>query len=99
MNVNLTPALEEFIAKQVASGHFNNNSEVVRAALRLLVREYERSQTEHVEHLRKALARGLDDVANGRMRPASEVVGAIRKKAAKRKGKSETTGRRSKKRA
>jgi putative addiction module CopG family antidote len=36
MNVSLTPELERFVAGRVASGRYQNNSEVVRAALRLL---------------------------------------------------------------
>ena len=37
MNVSLTPKLEEFIREKVSSGLYNNASEVVREALRLLV--------------------------------------------------------------
>jgi putative addiction module CopG family antidote len=37
MNVSLTPKLDAFIRRKVASGLYNNASEVVRAALRLLV--------------------------------------------------------------
>ncbi len=37
MNVSLTPKLEEFIRRRIASGLYNNASEVVREALRLLV--------------------------------------------------------------
>ena len=36
MNVSLTPKLEEFIRERVSSGLYNNASEVVREALRLL---------------------------------------------------------------
>jgi antitoxin ParD1/3/4 len=36
MNVSVTPALEAFVRKEVESGRYNNASEVVRAALRLL---------------------------------------------------------------
>lgn len=36
MNVSVTPALETFVRKEVESGRYNNASEVVRAALRLL---------------------------------------------------------------
>ncbi|MBA1159003.1 type II toxin-antitoxin system ParD family antitoxin [Microvirga sp. Marseille-Q2068] len=36
MNVSLTPELERFVAGRVASGRYQNNSEVIRAALRLL---------------------------------------------------------------
>lgn len=37
MNVSLTPRLEKFIREKVSSGLYNNASEVVREALRLLV--------------------------------------------------------------
>lgn len=37
MNLSLTPALERFVRGKVASGLYNNASEVVREALRLLV--------------------------------------------------------------
>lgn len=37
MNVSLTPTLEEFVRRKVASGLYNNASEVVREGLRLLV--------------------------------------------------------------
>ena len=38
-NVSLTAELNAFIRAQVASGHYQNASEVVRAALRLLVQQ------------------------------------------------------------
>jgi antitoxin ParD1/3/4 len=38
-NVSLTAELNAFIRSQVASGHYQNASEVVRAALRLLVQQ------------------------------------------------------------
>ena len=37
MNVSLTPILEDFIRHKVATGLYNNASEVIREALRLLV--------------------------------------------------------------
>ena len=37
MNVSLTPRLEELVRRKVASGLYNNASEVVREALRLLL--------------------------------------------------------------
>ncbi|MFY9293420.1 MAG: type II toxin-antitoxin system ParD family antitoxin [Methylorubrum rhodinum] len=36
-NSALTPALKNYILAQVASGHYSNDSEVVRARLRLLM--------------------------------------------------------------
>lgn len=43
VNVSLTPKLEAFIRRKVASGLYNNASEVIREALRLLV-ERERAE-------------------------------------------------------
>ncbi|MGH7041401.1 MAG: type II toxin-antitoxin system ParD family antitoxin [Acetobacteraceae bacterium] len=37
MNVSLTPKLADFVRRRVASGLYNNASEVIREALRLLV--------------------------------------------------------------
>ncbi|WP_132250481.1 type II toxin-antitoxin system ParD family antitoxin [Methylobacterium segetis] len=41
-NISLTTELEGYIRSQVATGHYSNASEVVRAGLRLLM---ERDQT------------------------------------------------------
>ena len=41
-NVSLTAELNAFIREQVASGQYQNASEVVRAGLRLLQREHDR---------------------------------------------------------
>lgn len=43
-NVSLTAELNAFIRAQVASGQYQNASEVVRAALRLLQRQHERDE-------------------------------------------------------
>ena len=37
MNVSLTPQLEDFVRRKVASGLYNNASEVVREGLRLMI--------------------------------------------------------------
>ncbi len=37
MNISLTPELEKLVQNHVASGQYNNASEVVREALRLLI--------------------------------------------------------------
>ena len=54
-NVNLTPELEQFAQGCVAVGRFNNVSEVVRSALRLL--------QEHEER-RAAFVRSLEDAVD-----------------------------------
>ncbi|PWC28789.1 type II toxin-antitoxin system ParD family antitoxin [Teichococcus aestuarii] len=38
-NVSITPAMDRFILERVSSGRYQNASEVVRAALRVLERE------------------------------------------------------------
>ena len=43
-NVSLTAELNAFIRAQVASGQYQNVSEVVRAGLRLLQRQHEREE-------------------------------------------------------
>ncbi len=39
MNISLTPALEDYVRRKVATGLYNNASEVIREALRLLVQQ------------------------------------------------------------
>ena len=58
MNVSLTPELEELVQRKVRSGLYNNQSEVVREALRLLA-EQERLREKHQERLRRALDEAL----------------------------------------
>jgi antitoxin ParD1/3/4 len=61
MNVSLTPQLEAMIRKRVESGRYNNASEVVREALRLL------EERERLEHLRSLLAVGLEQASRGEL--------------------------------
>ncbi|HZB88875.1 MAG TPA: type II toxin-antitoxin system ParD family antitoxin [Terracidiphilus sp.] len=56
-NVNLTQELEQFVLARIASGRFENASEVVRAALRTLERE-ERVYEAKLEVLRSAIDEG-----------------------------------------
>lgn len=77
MNVNLTPELEELIHSKVRSGLYNNQSEVVREALRLLA-EQDRLREAHLEKLRGALAKGLAQADRGDHRNGPEAVEGIR---------------------
>jgi antitoxin ParD1/3/4 len=64
-NVNLTPELDAFITAKVASGRYENASEVVRAALRELERE-ENEYNAKMAALTQALEEGLaSGVAEG----------------------------------
>jgi antitoxin ParD1/3/4 len=56
-NVNLTEELDHFVAAKVASGRYENASEVVRASLRALERE-EQEYDARLARLRGALEEG-----------------------------------------
>ncbi len=55
-NVNLTDALDRFVATKVKSGRYENASEVVRAGLRTLERE-----EQHYEAKLRALRAAIDE--------------------------------------
>jgi len=63
MNLSLTPQLEIFIRECAESGDYNNASEVVREAVRLLKRTTEERAIK-LKYLREAIAEG--DVAISR---------------------------------
>ena len=66
MNVSLTPALEKLVRQKVDSGLYNNASEVIREALRLL-KESEEFRRAKLKKLKAALAKGEADLASGRV--------------------------------
>jgi antitoxin ParD1/3/4 len=78
MNVNLTPHFEAMIREKVESGRYNNASEVVREALRLL----EAHDRQQVEQLRAALAIGLEQIERGEAVPYTPQVRAEIREAA-----------------
>ena len=72
-NVNLTDELEHFVQAKVESGHYENASEVIRAALRTLDRE-EKQYEVKLAVLRRAIDEGdTSGIASG------DVFGRIRK--------------------
>lgn len=77
MNVNLTPELEELVQRKVKSGLYNNQSEVVREALRLLA-EQDRLREAHLEKLREVLATGLEQADRGELLDGPGVVEEMR---------------------
>lgn len=56
-SVALSPYFESFVKQQVASGRFNNVSEVVRAGLRLL-EDHEQLQALKLQELRSTIDAG-----------------------------------------
>ena len=84
MNVNLTPQLEAMVRRKVESGLYNNASEVVREALRLM------EERDSLQRLRAALAIGQEQLDRGQGQPYTpelhaEIVDAARRRA--REGK------------
>lgn len=64
MNVSLTPALEKFIRERAESDDYNNASEVVREALRLL-KQSEELKALRLEKLRQSIRAGDAALADG----------------------------------
>ena len=64
MNFSLTPALEQFVRDRANSGDYNNASEVVREALRLLKR-LEENRALKMERLCQAIQEGDGAIARG----------------------------------
>jgi antitoxin ParD1/3/4 len=85
-SVALSPHFESFIQKQVKSGRYNNASEVVRAALRLLEDQHARAKLQQ-EELRAAIAAGL---ASGPGQAADAVFDRLETKYRKQAGKRAT---------
>ena len=66
MHISLTPELEKIIKEKVASGLYNNASEVVREALRFMKTNEELLFHMKLDTLRAKLAEGERDLAEGR---------------------------------
>jgi len=60
MNLSLTPSLEQYIRDRAATGDYNNASEVVREAIRLLKEKDELRQLK-ISKLKEALKIGIAD--------------------------------------
>ncbi|WP_341787243.1 type II toxin-antitoxin system ParD family antitoxin [Rickettsia endosymbiont of Cantharis rufa] len=82
MNISLTPELEKYINKQVGSGFYHSSSEVIRAALRLMVKSENFSQNVQFENyktwLNHEIQIGLDQAAEGKLIPGEKALQDIR---------------------
>jgi antitoxin ParD1/3/4 len=71
MNVSLTPELEKYITKQVESGFYHSSSEVIRAALRLMVKSESGVPNVEFENykmwLNQEVQIGIDQAAQGKL--------------------------------
>jgi antitoxin ParD1/3/4 len=66
MNIHLTAKLEKFIRAKVDSGDYNNASEVMREAVRLLIAADE-ERAAKLKRLRAGIAEGRKAIADGRV--------------------------------
>ncbi|ALF55672.1 hypothetical protein ACX27_27015 [Nostoc piscinale CENA21] len=82
MNISLTPELEAFVQKQVESGLYHSQSEVIREGLRLLKRFNDHSE-EYKLWLNEQIAIGLAELDNAQSLPAEGVRERVRSKAQK----------------
>jgi len=64
MNLSLTPSLESFVRRRAQSGDYNNASEVVRDAIRLLKRTEDYRQLK-LQQLRMAIQEGDAAIERG----------------------------------
>ena len=79
MNVSLTPILEEYTRKKVESGLYNNASEVIREALRLM-----HLGDQNAEALRQSVTRGFEQVQSGEFSEVSTEAELLRLARARR---------------
>ena len=80
MNVSLTPELEKYVRRKVATGLYNNASEVIREALRLLVsREAETRAPQAAPRKGEVLARlaGLEKALRDRGIQSAALFGSV----------------------
>ena len=75
IHAELGPSLETFVSGLVASGRYLSQDEVLREAVRLF-----QEREAKLASLDTAIARGLDDIAAGRVTPAANAFDALETK-------------------
>jgi antitoxin ParD1/3/4 len=87
LNVSLTPELDEFVQKRVATGRYQTASEVIREGLRLLEQQ-EREREMSLLALKAKLKRGSDQADEGKFVDPDETlkkIGALKRRRAAEK--------------
>ncbi len=67
MNISLTPVLEEMVRAKVESGYYNNASEVIREALRLMETNELLLKQAKLKLLQEHLQEGLNKLQQGKV--------------------------------
>ena len=80
MHISLTPELEARVKQKVASGYYNNASEVIRDALRFWEKNEELVQQMKLEILKSRLAIGADQAKQGKFikQSVSDIVAELK---------------------
>lgn len=86
MNVSLTEELEKLVLNKVRSGMYNNASEVIREALRLL-KERDDDRQEKLQSLRAEIHKGMKSLDAGQGIPGAKAFEKVRTGLIKSQGK------------
>jgi len=86
MNVNLTPELEALVRGKVESGLFRSSSEVVRHALRVMLRE-EEAEEQHRQYLRMALVEGIAQADRGELIDGEQAFAELERRTKERRAR------------
>ncbi|HLX60580.1 MAG TPA: type II toxin-antitoxin system ParD family antitoxin [Planctomycetota bacterium] len=68
MIISLPPELDEFVKSKVANGQFPSADDAVQEAVRLLM-EQDDEQQRKCEALKRDIAKGIEDIEQGRVYP------------------------------
>ena len=80
MNISLTGELEQLVQRKVESGRYRSASDVVRAGLRLLEREDERTKVLLTE-VRAQVQAGIEQAERGELVDGEEAVARVKRRA------------------
>lgn len=77
--ISLSPAAARFVQKQIARGRFGSAREAVEAGIEML-RIREQEEQARLEHWRKLIQEGVDDIDAGRVNDGETVMRELREK-------------------
>ena len=76
MDIYLSPDNEKFLQSQIAAGIYNSMNEAIDATISIAISQVEISP-ENITNLREDIAKGLDDIKNGRTHDCIEFMDGL----------------------